>query len=130
MSNDKSFVDQIFERRRQNILHLIAAYGGMRRFSTVIQRDGAQVSGLVTENEPARNPCGERLARGIEEIVGLPLMWLDEDHGPGPQLVKYVRAESGFGGAELPPAIDWDLVPGMEGRPKPTITREQLKGLI
>jgi hypothetical protein len=115
----ETFMEVVLERRRQNVLFLIEAYGGLRRFSTVIHRDGAQVSGIVTDTLAARNPCGERLARAIEEIVGLPMMWMDQDHGEGPPVRRHPRERAGFGGKEEAPRIDWSKVPGMKGR-KPT----------
>lgn len=65
-------VMDIYSIRRANLAKLVRARGGPTRFAEIVDRSQSQVSQLLTQK-----PMGSRIARNLEESLGLPSGWMD-----------------------------------------------------
>ncbi len=66
------------EIRTQNIRELVKHNGGVTKFSELVGRDQSQISQWVSLKSPKK--IGEKIARSIEEKLGLSQGYLDHDH--------------------------------------------------
>ncbi|AVL76174.1 LexA family transcriptional repressor [Providencia rettgeri] len=69
-------IDQI---RAENARKLRDSVGGNAAFATHIDREPTQVSRLIGINPTKK--IGDIMARHIEKCFGLPIAWLDQEHG-------------------------------------------------
>lgn len=66
--------------RRENLAALIEAYGGTTSLGDRVGKSPSQLGDMIAE--PPRKSFGEKVARDIEEKLGLPRGWLDDSHDP------------------------------------------------
>ena len=74
----------VFDVRRENLRKLIADWGGPTSLSLKLGYSNASYIAQLAGPHPSRD-VGEKLARSVEEKLGLPALWLD---GPTPEAPK------------------------------------------
>lgn len=76
----------VMEVRRQNLRSLIAEkYQSVNAsFSRAVGKDANYVNLILTSNPQIRRNMGEKFAREVEKLLGLPVMWFDTPRVGGP----------------------------------------------
>lgn len=78
-------MDNVFDKRRENLRKLVDDWGGPASLSRKLgYSNGSYLAQLVGPNP--RREVGERLARSIEEKLGLPTLWLDGQPKAAPRI--------------------------------------------
>lgn len=103
---------QLHEVRRQRLRKLLEQYESMTEFAEAIGESLNYTSRLVKLQKSGRKNLGEGKARGIEERLGLPKGWLDQD---SEQDVPKARNNWPFNPSRIPRAI-WDNLSPAEQR--------------
>lgn len=71
----------VFDVRRENLRRLVGQWGGPTSLSRKLgHSNGSYMAQLVGPN-PSRE-ISEKVAREIEGKLGLPVGWMDQEHGP------------------------------------------------
>ena len=84
----------IDEIRRANLLIQLGKHPSIAEFNEALgrKRNDPTVA-LIKNRQPNRGKprvMGDKIARGIEERLGLPAGWMDEDHSEQPAEFKYI----------------------------------------
>ena len=71
-------LEDIRRQRIENVRALCALYPSISDFARAIGQDPSLYHAIAGENP--RRAIGEALARNIEQVLKLPLGWLDQPH--------------------------------------------------
>lgn len=83
--------DTLVEIRRENLRAIANEKGGITALANLIGKSQGQLSHLI--GKAPSKPIGEKIAREIEQKIGLERLWLDRPHGINEKLLDLVMEE-------------------------------------